>query len=121
MTLLFVLCQGLHDIGAITNHMTEDTLNIMQFFWISHYAWAIPFKVRIGKGWVRERRLNGEVKTKIKSYLRASCVPFSLPEFSLKAYLFIYNSVDIIVVVVVATLIRVQTVDLLSHGVIGRL
>ncbi|XP_051858147.1 ATP-binding cassette sub-family C member Sur isoform X1 [Drosophila albomicans] len=38
---------GLHDIGAITNHMTEDTLNIMQFFWISHYAWAIPFKIAI--------------------------------------------------------------------------
>jgi len=27
--------------------MTEDTLNIMQFFLIIHYAWAIPFKVRI--------------------------------------------------------------------------
>ncbi|KAH8377825.1 hypothetical protein KR093_007269 [Drosophila rubida] len=36
-----------HDIGAITNHMTEDTLNIMQFFWISHYAWAIPFKIAL--------------------------------------------------------------------------
>ncbi|KAH8273788.1 hypothetical protein KR044_000666 [Drosophila immigrans] len=39
--------ERLHDIGAITNHMTEDTLNIMQFFWISHYAWAIPFKIAV--------------------------------------------------------------------------
>ncbi|XP_030561712.1 ATP-binding cassette sub-family C member Sur isoform X1 [Drosophila novamexicana] len=38
---------GLSDIGAITNHMTEDTLNIMQFFWIAHYAWAIPFKIAL--------------------------------------------------------------------------
>lgn len=68
----------------------------------------------------REGRAGREVKTKIKSYLRASCVPFSLPEFLLKAYLFIYNSV-VIVVVVVATLIQVQTADLLSHSVIGRL
>ncbi|EDV32266.2 uncharacterized protein Dana_GF14135 [Drosophila ananassae] len=36
---------GGNDIGSITNHMTEDTLNIMQFFLIIHYAWAIPFKI----------------------------------------------------------------------------
>ncbi|XP_022222546.2 ATP-binding cassette sub-family C member Sur isoform X2 [Drosophila obscura] len=36
-----------YDIGSITNHMTEDTLNIMQFFWIAHYAWAIPFKISV--------------------------------------------------------------------------
>ncbi|XP_033235781.1 ATP-binding cassette sub-family C member Sur isoform X3 [Drosophila pseudoobscura] len=36
-----------NDIGSITNHMTEDTLNIMQFFWIAHYAWAIPFKILV--------------------------------------------------------------------------
>ncbi|XP_043649909.1 ATP-binding cassette sub-family C member Sur isoform X2 [Drosophila teissieri] len=36
-----------HDIGSITNHMTEDTLNIMQFFLIIHYAWAIPFKIAV--------------------------------------------------------------------------
>ncbi|XP_017042869.2 ATP-binding cassette sub-family C member Sur [Drosophila ficusphila] len=36
-----------HDIGSITNHMTEDTLNIMQFFLIIHYAWAIPFKISV--------------------------------------------------------------------------
>ncbi|XP_033249468.1 ATP-binding cassette sub-family C member Sur isoform X1 [Drosophila miranda] len=36
-----------NDIGSITNHMTEDTLNIMQFFWIAHYAWAIPFKISV--------------------------------------------------------------------------
>lgn len=48
-------------------------------------------------------------------------MPFSLPEFSLKAYLFIYDPVVIVIVVVVATLIRVETADLLSHSVIGRL
>ncbi|XP_037710283.1 ATP-binding cassette sub-family C member Sur [Drosophila subpulchrella] len=36
-----------NDIGSITNHMTEDTLNIMQFFLIIHYAWAIPFKISV--------------------------------------------------------------------------
>ncbi|KAH8374388.1 hypothetical protein KR200_009826 [Drosophila serrata] len=36
---------GFNDIGSITNHMTEDTSNIMQFFLIIHYAWAIPFKI----------------------------------------------------------------------------
>lgn len=55
ITFLSASLQGLHDIGAITNHMTEDTLNIMQFFWISHYAWAIPFKVRIGQARKGER------------------------------------------------------------------
>ncbi|XP_046866471.1 ATP-binding cassette sub-family C member Sur [Drosophila willistoni] len=38
---------GLNDIGAITNMMTDDTLNVMQFFWIAHYAWAIPFKISV--------------------------------------------------------------------------
>ncbi|KAH8249165.1 hypothetical protein KR032_006949 [Drosophila birchii] len=38
---------GNNDIGSITNHMTEDTLNIMQFFLIIHYAWAIPFKISV--------------------------------------------------------------------------
>ncbi|KAH8410623.1 hypothetical protein KR009_007046 [Drosophila setifemur] len=38
---------GNNDIGSITNHMTEDTLNIMQFFLIIHYAWAIPFKILV--------------------------------------------------------------------------
>ncbi|XP_017075895.2 ATP-binding cassette sub-family C member Sur [Drosophila eugracilis] len=36
-----------NDIGSITNHMTEDTLNIMEFFLIIHYAWAIPFKIAV--------------------------------------------------------------------------
>ncbi|XP_033172790.1 ATP-binding cassette sub-family C member Sur [Drosophila mauritiana] len=36
-----------HDIGSITNHMTEDTRNIMEFFLIIHYAWAIPFKIAV--------------------------------------------------------------------------
>ncbi|XP_075150338.1 uncharacterized protein LOC142224454 [Haematobia irritans] len=35
---------SLNDIGAITNLMSEDTLNIMSFFWIAHYVWAIPLK-----------------------------------------------------------------------------
>ncbi|KAH8255681.1 hypothetical protein KR038_008446 [Drosophila bunnanda] len=38
---------GINDIGSITNHMTEDTSNIMQFFLIIHYAWAIPFKILV--------------------------------------------------------------------------
>ncbi|XP_044315367.1 ATP-binding cassette sub-family C member Sur isoform X2 [Drosophila rhopaloa] len=36
-----------NDIGSITNHMTEDTMNIMEFFLIIHYAWAIPFKISV--------------------------------------------------------------------------
>nr|XP_043068593.1 ATP-binding cassette sub-family C member Sur [Drosophila bipectinata] len=36
---------NLNDIGSITNHMTEDAQNIMEFFLIIHYAWAIPFKI----------------------------------------------------------------------------
>ncbi|KAM7354688.1 sulfonylurea receptor [Cochliomyia hominivorax] len=38
---------SLSDIGAITNLMSEDTLNIMSFFWIAHYVWAIPLKIGI--------------------------------------------------------------------------
>lgn len=33
------------DTGTITNLMTEDALNVMSFFWIAHYVWAIPLKV----------------------------------------------------------------------------
>lgn len=33
------------DSGTITNLMSEDALNVMSFFWISHYVWAIPLKV----------------------------------------------------------------------------
>lgn len=36
-----------NDVGAITNLMSEDTLNIMSFFWIAHYVWAIPLKVSV--------------------------------------------------------------------------
>lgn len=33
------------DAGTITNLMSEDALNVMSFFWIAHYVWAIPVKV----------------------------------------------------------------------------
>lgn len=33
------------DAGTITNLMSEDALNVMSFFWIAHYVWAIPLKV----------------------------------------------------------------------------
>lgn len=33
------------DTGKITNLMSEDALNVMSFFWIAHYVWAIPLKV----------------------------------------------------------------------------
>lgn len=33
------------DSGTITNLMSEDALNVMSFFWIAHYVWAIPLKV----------------------------------------------------------------------------
>lgn len=33
------------DAGTITNLMSDDALNIMTFFWIGHYVWAIPLKV----------------------------------------------------------------------------
>lgn len=35
------------DSGTITNLMSEDALNVMSFFWIAHYVWAIPLKVSI--------------------------------------------------------------------------
>lgn len=34
------------DTGTIANLMSEDALNVMSFFWIAHYVWAIPLKVR---------------------------------------------------------------------------
>lgn len=34
------------DSGTITNLMSEDALNVMSFFWIAHYVWAIPLKVK---------------------------------------------------------------------------
>lgn len=33
------------DVGTITNLMSEDAFNVMTFFWIGHYVWAIPVKV----------------------------------------------------------------------------
>nr|CAD7596639.1 unnamed protein product [Timema genevievae] len=33
------------DVGAITNLMSEDAFNVMSFFWIGHYIWAIPLKI----------------------------------------------------------------------------
>lgn len=36
----------LNDPGTITNLMSDDSLNIMTFFWICHYVWSIPLKVR---------------------------------------------------------------------------
>jgi hypothetical protein len=33
------------DMGTITNLMSEDACNVMSFFWIGHYVWAIPLKV----------------------------------------------------------------------------
>lgn len=37
--------QTILDTGKITNLMAEDALNVMSFFWIAHYVWAIPLKV----------------------------------------------------------------------------
>lgn len=37
--------QPIFDTGGITNLMSEDALNVMSFFWIAHYVWAIPLKV----------------------------------------------------------------------------
>lgn len=33
------------DNGSIINIMSEDTNNIMMFFWMAHFIWAIPLKV----------------------------------------------------------------------------
>lgn len=33
------------DIGTLTNLMAEDAYNVMNFFRIGHYIWAIPLKV----------------------------------------------------------------------------
>ncbi|XP_063225209.1 ATP-binding cassette sub-family C member Sur isoform X2 [Bacillus rossius redtenbacheri] len=35
------------DMGAITNLMSEDAFNVMSFFWIGHYVWAIPLKIGV--------------------------------------------------------------------------
>ncbi|XP_051156850.1 ATP-binding cassette sub-family C member Sur-like isoform X2 [Leptopilina boulardi] len=37
-------CQNF-DIGTLTNLMAEDAYNVMGFFWIGHYIWAIPVKI----------------------------------------------------------------------------
>ena len=34
------------DVGTVTNLMAEDAYNVMSFFWIVHYIWAVPLKVR---------------------------------------------------------------------------
>lgn len=39
--------QMVMDTGKITNLMAEDALNVMSFFWIAHYVWAIPLKVSV--------------------------------------------------------------------------
>ena len=36
----------LNNPGTITNLMSEDSLNVMTFFWICHYVWSIPLKVK---------------------------------------------------------------------------
>ncbi|XP_014489002.1 PREDICTED: ATP-binding cassette sub-family C member Sur [Dinoponera quadriceps] len=33
------------DIGTLTNLMAEDAYNVMSFFWVGHYVWAIPLKI----------------------------------------------------------------------------
>ena len=37
------------DVGTVTNLITEDAYNVMNFFWIVHYIWAVPLKVRTFK------------------------------------------------------------------------
>uniref|UniRef100_A0A336MWM4 CSON006505 protein n=1 Tax=Culicoides sonorensis TaxID=179676 RepID=A0A336MWM4_CULSO len=36
-----------NNVGNITNLMSEDTFNVMSFFWIAHYVWAIPLKISV--------------------------------------------------------------------------
>ncbi|XP_012522703.2 ATP-binding cassette sub-family C member Sur [Monomorium pharaonis] len=33
------------DVGTLTNLMAEDAYNVMNFFWIVHYIWAVPLKI----------------------------------------------------------------------------
>lgn len=40
----------LNNPGTITNLMSDDSLNVMTFFWICHYVWSIPLKVRSRSG-----------------------------------------------------------------------
>ncbi|CAK9810065.1 ATP-binding cassette sub-family C member 9 [Anthophora plagiata] len=35
------------DIGTLTNLISEDVYNIMSYFWIGHYTWAIPLKITV--------------------------------------------------------------------------
>lgn len=39
-------CDVNNNPGTITNLMSEDSLNVMSFFWICHYVWSIPLKVK---------------------------------------------------------------------------
>ncbi|PSN38190.1 hypothetical protein C0J52_15039, partial [Blattella germanica] len=39
--------QSKADMGTITNLMSEDAYNVMSFFWIGHYVWAIPLKIGV--------------------------------------------------------------------------
>ncbi|XP_039304714.1 ATP-binding cassette sub-family C member Sur isoform X2 [Solenopsis invicta] len=33
------------NVGTLTNLMAEDAYNVMNFFWIVHYIWAVPLKI----------------------------------------------------------------------------
>ncbi|XP_076279079.1 sulfonylurea receptor [Lasioglossum baleicum] len=35
------------DMGTLTNLVSEDAYNVMSFFWIGHYTWAIPLKIAV--------------------------------------------------------------------------
>ncbi|XP_076228088.1 sulfonylurea receptor isoform X2 [Nomia melanderi] len=35
------------DMGTLTNLVSEDAYNLMSFFWIGHYTWAIPLKITV--------------------------------------------------------------------------
>lgn len=46
--------------GTITNLMSEDSLNVMSFFWIAHYVWSIPLKVKLWDVfvWIQKLRID---------------------------------------------------------------
>jgi hypothetical protein len=33
--------------GSVINLISEDVNNVMMFFWMGHYTWAIPLKVNL--------------------------------------------------------------------------
>lgn len=42
------------DVGAVVNHMSIDSFNMMMLFSMGHYLWAVPLKVTKMKNYAND-------------------------------------------------------------------